>query len=188
MKKEELRQRLRQDYDFANTGMKPYTRSRYLFNLMTNPSIKYMFWVRHTRYYSENKNKLLFVICHLIQNHYTYKYGYDVSYKSDIGGGIGLCHVTGIIVYPESMGNRIMIRNGVTIGESMPGSRKPRIGNNIYIGTGAKILGDITIGNNVIIGANAVVTHDIPSNSVAVGIPARVVRKTKDMWGTPMEE
>jgi serine O-acetyltransferase len=56
----------------------------------------------------------------------------------------------------------------------------PVIGNNVDIGTGAKILGPITIGNNVLIGANAVVIRDVPDNSVAVGVPA-VIKPRKDM-------
>ena len=53
----------------------------------------------------------------------------------------------------------------------------PSIGSNVNIGAGAKILGPITVGDNVDIGANAVVIHSVPSNSVAVGVPARVLAK-----------
>ena len=53
----------------------------------------------------------------------------------------------------------------------------PRIGNNVDIGAGAKLLGPITIGNDVVVGANAVVICDIPDNSIAVGIPAVIKRK-----------
>ncbi len=55
----------------------------------------------------------------------------------------------------------------------------PRVGDNVYIGAGAKLIGTITVGDNVRIGANAVVTRDVPSNSVAVGVPA-VVRPMRD--------
>jgi serine O-acetyltransferase len=50
----------------------------------------------------------------------------------------------------------------------------PKIGDNVDIGTGAKVLGEITIGDNVVIGANAVVLEDVPPNSIAVGVPARI--------------
>jgi len=53
----------------------------------------------------------------------------------------------------------------------------PHIGNNVNIGTGAKILGNITIGNNVDIGANAVVIETIPDNALAVGVPAKIILK-----------
>jgi serine O-acetyltransferase len=65
----------------------------------------------------------------------------------------------------------------VTIGQSNRGKRKgcPTIGNEVYIGPGAKIFGNIKIGNNVAIGANSVVTRDIPDNAVVVGIPGNVI-------------
>jgi len=56
------------------------------------------------------------------------------------------------------------------------------IGDNVYIGMGAYIMPGVTLGNNVIIGANAVVTHDIPDNSVAVGIPAQVIKNINEYY------
>lgn len=56
------------------------------------------------------------------------------------------------------------------------------VGNNVYIGTGASIMPGVTIGDNVVIGAHAVVTHDIPSNSVAVGVPARVIKTIEQYY------
>jgi serine O-acetyltransferase len=53
----------------------------------------------------------------------------------------------------------------------------PIIGNNVYIGAGAKILGSITIGDNVIIGANAVVTRNVPPNCTVAGVPARIIKR-----------
>lgn len=65
----------------------------------------------------------------------------------------------------------------VTIGSSRGGNRSgyPIIGSNVFIGCGAKVLGNVCIGNNVIIGANAVVTKDIPDNAVVGGVPARII-------------
>lgn len=60
--------------------------------------------------------------------------------------------------------------NGNCLGEA------PHIGNNVMIGAGAVILGDIYIGDNSIIGANAVVTHSVPENSIAVGVPAEIIK------------
>lgn len=58
-----------------------------------------------------------------------------------------------------------------------PDERVPVVGNNVFIGTGAVVVGDIKIGNNVIIGANSVVTIDVPDNCYAIGIPANVKQK-----------
>lgn len=65
----------------------------------------------------------------------------------------------------------------VTIGSSRGGNRSgyPKIGNNVVVCCGAKIIGNVTIGNNVIIGANAVVTKDIPDNACVAGIPAKII-------------
>lgn len=77
------------------------------------------------------------------------------------------------------IGKNCNISHGVTIGQTNRGENKgcPLLGNNIYIGPGAKIIGGIRIGNNVAIGANCVVTKDIPDNSVVVGIPGKVISK-----------
>ena len=68
--------------------------------------------------------------------------------------------------------------HGVTLGGTgkEKGKRHPTIGNNVFIGSGAKILGNITIGNNVKIGANAVVSRDVPPFSVVVGNPMRIIQ------------
>jgi serine O-acetyltransferase len=78
----------------------------------------------------------------------------------------------------------VVLRNGVTIGLRRTGTRgSPTIGDRVDIGAGAKILGTIQIGDDVCIGANAVVLTDMPSNSIAVGIPAQIrSRNPKDVW------
>jgi len=75
------------------------------------------------------------------------------------------------------IGENCIIGSCVTIGGRSKKYEVPVIGNNVYIATGAKILGSITIGDNSIIGANSVVINDIPENSTAVGIPAKIVKQ-----------
>jgi len=73
-----------------------------------------------------------------------------------------------------------VIRNGVTVGLRRTHERgAPVIGNRVDVGAGAKILGSIRIGDDVVIGANAVVIQDVPSNSLAVGVPARIIPRMK---------
>lgn len=83
----------------------------------------------------------------------------------------------GIVIHSKSViGENCIISQGVTIGGTSKKQGTPLIGNNVLIGAGAKILGPIKIGDNVVIGANSVVLSDIPSNSLVVGSPARVIK------------
>ena len=70
--------------------------------------------------------------------------------------------------------------NGVTIGSAQRGGLAPRVGNDVIICTGAKLIGNITIGNNAVIGAGAVVTKDVPDNAVVGGVPAKILSMDGD--------
>lgn len=86
--------------------------------------------------------------------------------------------LNGIIVHPDvKCGRNCTIFQQVTIGESRKNSGVPVLGDNVTIGAGAKLIGSIYIGNNVTIGANAVVNKNLPDNSLAVGVPAKVISK-----------
>ncbi len=94
-----------------------------------------------------------------------------------VGPGLHIGH-TGLIVinHGVKIGKNLSIAHGVTLGTAGVGKTgAPVIGDNVFIGAGAKIIGNISVGNNVKIGANAVVTKDVPDNATAVGIPARVL-------------
>jgi serine O-acetyltransferase len=79
------------------------------------------------------------------------------------------------------IGENVTLFQGVTLGGTGKerGKRHPTIGNNVVIGAGAKILGNITIGHDAMVGANAVVVRDVPDHSTVVGVPGRITR-TKD--------
>jgi serine O-acetyltransferase len=93
-----------------------------------------------------------------------------------LGRGVIIEHAFDIVISGDAvLGDDVVLRNGVTIGLRHRAFRgSPVIGNRVDIGAGAKILGPITIGDDVSIGANAVVLTDVPANSIAVGIPARI--------------
>jgi serine O-acetyltransferase len=85
----------------------------------------------------------------------------------------------GIVIHPRcKIGDNVIIGANVTIG-GRGGPGVPIIGNNVLLGTGAKILGGIRIGDNARVGANAVVLTDVPENATAVGVPARIISKKK---------
>lgn len=114
----------------------------------------------------------------LMLQRYKYKYGISISPKTKIGGGFYIGHYGGIVINSQAeIGENCNIMQGVTIGASNRGKYKgvPTIGNHVYIGAGAKIIGAVNIGNYAAIGANSVVTHHIPDYGVAVGMPAKVI-------------
>jgi serine O-acetyltransferase len=108
--------------------------------------------------------------------------GVSLPAHASIGPGLYIGHFGNIIVHPDTvMGERCSLSQGVTIGV-LGGDRLgvPRIGNDVFIGAGAKLLGPITVGDGAIIGANAVVLEDVPAGATAVGVPARVIVKKHD--------
>lgn len=101
--------------------------------------------------------------------------GADISRRTNIHPDLKLLHPIGIVIHRDVViGPGCMIMQLVTIGQLADGAA-PVIGAGLYIGAGAKILGGVTIGDNVRIGANAVVLIDVPSNTTAVDIPAKIV-------------
>lgn len=103
--------------------------------------------------------------------------GIELPCEVVLGRRFRIDHFGGIIISGDAVfGDDCVIRNGVTVGLRHAGVRgSPVIGNRVDIGAGAKLLGPIHIGDDVAIGANAVVLKDVPSNSIAVGVPARIL-------------
>ncbi len=107
------------------------------------------------------------------------KTGADIHPGATIGKSFFIDHATGVVIGETAfIGDHVIVYQGVTLGgvSSSKGKRHPTIGNNVVIGTGAIVLGNITIGNNVRIGAGSVVLKDIPDDSTVVGIPGEIVK------------
>ena len=100
--------------------------------------------------------------------------GIELPCEVEIGRNFVIDHFGGIVISGYAkFGDNCRIRNGVVVGlRRVDEPCAPVIGNNVDIGSGAKVLGPIHIGNNVVIGANAVVIRDVPDNSIAAGVPA----------------
>jgi serine O-acetyltransferase len=103
--------------------------------------------------------------------------GVELPCETVVGRRFRIDHFGGIIISGDAVfGDDCIVRNGVTVGLRNTGeSGSPILGDRVDVGAGAKILGPIRIGDDVAIGANAVVLTDVPSNSIAVGVPARVL-------------
>jgi serine O-acetyltransferase len=114
--------------------------------------------------------------------------GIDLPCEAIVGRRFRIDHFGGIVISGDTVfGEDCVVRNGVTVGLRHGGKRgSPVIGSRVDIGAGAKILGPIRICDDVAIGANAVVLIDVPPNSIAVGVPARVLpRKPKMIEAAP---
>ncbi|MFF2446504.1 serine O-acetyltransferase [Neobacillus sp. NPDC058068] len=107
----------------------------------------------------------------------------EIPAGTKIGSNLGLPHSgKGVIISPDAViGNNVTIYHQVTIGVINGSPFSPQIGDNVFIGTGAKILGPVKIGENAMIGANAVVIKDVPPNCTAVGVPAKIVNKKQSI-------
>ena len=126
--------------------------------------------------------KILWNISPFIVRHMIKVTGSMISPKAQIGEGCRIYYGTGIIIGSHVIiGKNAIILHGITIGNTHPsaGRQVTLIGDNMFIGAGAKILGNIIIGDNVKIGANAVVLKSCDSNVTLVGIPAKVVIKNE---------
>ncbi len=108
------------------------------------------------------------------------KMGADIHPAATIGRRFSIDHGVGVVIGGTTViGDDCMLYQGVTLGmttKQMGGKRHPTLGNNVLVGAGATILGDITVGDNVRVGAGAVVLEDVPHDVTVAGVPAKIVR------------
>ena len=148
--------------------------------ILLGEGFKYVFWMRTCSYTNNHKffRYMFYPFAKFILRRLRYKLGISIPHSTKIGSGFYIGHFGGIVVNGNSIiGKNCNISQGVTLGQANRGKNKgyPVLGDNIYIGPGAKIVGAVKIGSNVAIGANCVVTKDIPDNSVVVGVPGKVI-------------
>lgn len=151
-----------------------------LLHVVRGSAFKHTFWMRTCRFTRSHPlcRHTVYHIARFMLTHYTYKMGISIPFETSIGSGFYIGHFGGIVVNEKAViGKNCNISHGVTLGEANRGERKgcPVIGDNVYLGPGAKIVGAVRIGNDVAVGANCVVTKDVPDHSVVVGIPGRVI-------------
>lgn len=106
--------------------------------------------------------------------------GIEIHPGATIGREFFIDHGMGVVIGETTIiGDGVTLYQGVTLGGTGKerGKRHPTIGNNVVVGTGAKVLGNITVGDNSYIGANAVVIKDVPPDSTVVGVPGRITKQ-----------
>jgi len=151
-------------------------------HILLSPGYTFTFYMRLCKYLQAKRPRLLiaplYLIARFVLRHYSYKFGIFIPFNTsiDVGFYIGHCgdiHANAL----ARIGKNCNISQGVTLGQANRGKNAghPTLGDGVYIGPGAKIVGAVRIGNNVAIGANCVVTKDVPDNGVVVGVPGKVI-------------
>ena len=125
--------------------------------------------------YSYIYNNLSKGVGYILYNRAKVKYGCDIAPTAKIGKNFKIAHIGGIVIGRNSViGDNCTINNNVTLGmKDVSSAAMPKVGNGVYISTGAKLIGEISIGNNSTIGANSVVLNSFGEDAIVVGIPAR---------------
>ncbi|MDR6515985.1 serine O-acetyltransferase [Chryseobacterium camelliae] len=140
-----------------------------------NPNLHFIYVFRKAQQYRETL--VLNVVWRWILRHYQIRYGFQIYPETEIGEGFYLGHWGSLVINPRTkIGKNCNIAQGVTVGQQNRGKNAgiPVIGNEVWIGANAVIVGGITIGDNVLIAPNAYVNFDVPPHSVVVGNPAKI--------------
>lgn len=125
-------------------------------------------------------NLRLYLFARMLSQFARFLTGIEIHPGAKIGKRFFIDHGMGVVIGETAIiGDDVLLYQGVTLGGTglEKGKRHPTIGNNVVIGGGAKVLGNITIGENSYIGANAVVIKDVPPNSTVVGVPGRITKQ-----------
>lgn len=143
------------------------------------PSFKVNIYYQIAKYFYNKKH---YFIARYLSEIAKRKTGIEIHPGAKIGQNLFIDHGMGVVIgQTAEIGDNVTIFHGVTLGGATKnkGKRHPSIGNNVMIGAGAKILGNIKIGDNCKIGANAVVLKDINDNTTVVGIPSYKIIERK---------
>ena len=122
----------------------------------------------------------MFVIARCISQFARFLTGIEIHPGAKIGKGFFIDHGSGVVIGETTeIGDNCLIYQGVTLGGTgkEKGKRHPTLGNNVMVGSGARVLGPFKVGDNAKIAANAVVLEEVPPNCTAVGVPARIVKR-----------
>ena len=142
------------------------------------PGFRYIYLLRKVSKCKKHSLKWLFFT--LLKKRYSYKYGFQIPATTEIGAGFYIGHYGTIVINGKAkIGQNCNIAHSDTIGQANRGKLKgyPTIGDNVWIGTGSVIVGNINIGSNVLIAPNSFVNVDVPDYSLVLGNPCKIVNK-----------
>lgn len=153
--------------------------------LRFSAEIKYIYYFRQCQYW-DGKSRLIWAYYRFRLARNSNKSHIQIPWMTKIGRGFYISHTGRVIINPRAIiGENCNIATGVTIGMENRGTRKgsPIIGNKVWIGTNAVIVGNITIGDDVLIAPNAYVNFEVPSHSIVVGNPSRIIHRNNATEG-----
>lgn len=141
-----------------------------------DPGFRYTYLLRKTMKY--RLKSVRGIIFRILKRLLTYR-GYNISSGAQIGEGFYLYHRGTVFIGPLKIGKNCNVGHNVTIGRAWKNGEivRPRIGDKVWIGTGAVIVGGISIGSNVLIAPNAYINFNVPDNSIVLGNPGRIFKK-----------
>ena len=173
MERRDLKEYLRADL-YRYNGAKA---TCYLFKAISPsmPAFRYTYLLRHASVFS--KYSIRGFLYRVVLQHYSYKYGFQILPNTRVGKGLYIGHRGPVVINGQAeLGDNCTLGHIVTIGQTNRGATAgtPKIGNNVFIGAGAVVVGKIIIGDNVLIAPNSYVNFDVPSNSIVSGNPAVV--------------
>lgn len=150
----------------------------FLWEFLSNPGFRYVVLFRLCQFLRQFKlaKFTVYIVTLLWFQKVGRIYGIRIPLSCDIGPGFKVGHWGCIWVNPGvKIGKNFTLAQGITIGRASRGPTRgvPTLGDNVYIGPGACVIGTITLGNNCLISANSVVLQDVPENAVMIGVPAR---------------
>ena len=151
---------------------------------LEDPGFRFTYHLRHVAYYLPRRRSLGAIpyLWHRLQLHRCrFRFGFDISPTTSIGAGFYMGHFGMLVISPSAMiGRNCNINQGVTIGATSRGSRlgAPTLGDRVWVGANAVIVGKITIGSDALIAPGAFVNVDVPERAVFLGNPGKVVAQT----------
>ncbi len=172
-----MKEIFKKDY-YRLTG-KEYKLCRFIFSYITEHRIRFIYTYRKLQCISNKRiiAKLLLLFYH---RSLKVRYGLEINPSVEIGPGIQMSHPYNITINNGAkLGNNINLSKGVSIGQENRGKRQgvPIIGDRVYLGINSTVVGKITIGDDVLIAPNSYVNCDVPSHSIVIGNPCKIIHR-----------
>lgn len=145
-------------------------------------ALQYTIVLRKVQYHSEHRNRIRYLRYKTELSVLSRCYFIQIPASTRIGRGLYIGHMGSVVVNEHAvLGDNVNLSVGVTIGQTNRGPMKgsPTLGNSVWVGTNAVLVGGITVGNNVLIAPNAYCNIDVPSDSIVIGNPATITRNER---------